>query len=156
MTVEQIKALPRTEEGIFDLSGLDANLYKAAMAVYPEYAAYETTENKKEGYPDIMAQMRVLNQKIKADFNFADAAVYVAMMLGTVESISPEIYENYRELLDMFREAVKKVLELYYAEENDTFEGNAETVELFCNAVKAACENHLLLREKYQMCFRQV
>lgn len=154
MTVEQIKALPRTVEGVFDLSEVDANLYKAALEVYPTYAAYETTENKKEGYPDIMEQMRVLNRKVKADFNFADAAGYVAMMLGTVESISPEIYENYRELLDMFREAVKKVLEMYYTAESDTFCGDADTVKLFCDAVKKACESHLLLAEKYQMCFR--
>lgn len=154
MTVEQIKALPRTEEGIFDLSSLDSNLYKAALAVYPAYAAYETIENKKEGYPDIMAQMRVWNRKVKADFNFADAAVYVAMMLGTVESMSPEIYENYRELLDMFREAVKKVLDMYYTAENDTFSGDTDTVKIFCDAVKKACEGHLLLSEKYQMCFR--
>lgn len=154
MTVEQIKALPRTGEGIFDLSGVDANLYKAALAVYPVYAAYETTENKKEGYPDIMAQMRVWNQKVKADFNFADAAGYVAMLLGTVENISPEIYENYRELLDMFREAVKQVLDTYYVAESDSFEGDADSVKVFCDAVKRACEGHLMLAEKYQMCFR--
>lgn len=154
MTVEQIKALPRTEEGIFDLNAIDANLYKAALEVYPVYAAYETTENKKEGYPDIMAQMRVWNRRVKADFNFADAAVYVAMMLGTVESMSPEIYENYRELLDMFREAVKRVLDTYYTAESDTFSGDADTVKIFCDAVKKACDSYLLLEEKYQMCFR--
>lgn len=152
MTVEQMKALPRTEEGIFDLSGLDTNPYKAAMAVYPAYAEYETNENKKEGYPDIMAQMRVWNRKIKADFNFTDAAVYIAMLLGTVESVSPEIYENYRELLDMFREAVKKVLDAYYDAESDTFSGDADTVKIFCDAVRRACDKHLLLAEKYQMC----
>ena len=159
MTAQEIKALPRTEEGIFDVSGVVTamglkNEYEAAGVIYPVYAAYETIENKKEGYPDIMAQMRVWNRNVKADFNFADAAAYVAMMLGTVENMSPEIYENYRELLDMFREAVKKVIENYYAEESDTFTGEANSVKVFCQAVKKACENHLLLAEKYQMCFR--
>lgn len=158
MTVQEMKALPRTEEGIFDLSSVVSTMglkseYEAAGVVYPAYAAYETTENKKEGYPDIMAQMRVWNQKIKADFNFTDAAAYVAMMLGTVENMSPEIYENYRELLDLFREAVKKVLVHYYTEENATFSGEADVVKVFCDAVKKACEANLLLAEKYQMCF---
>ena len=67
MTIQEIKALPRTEEGIFDLVAVQqsaglGNIYQAADLVYPVYAAYETTENKKEGYPDIMAQMRVLKK----------------------------------------------------------------------------------------------
>lgn len=159
MTVQDVKALPRNEEGIFVLKNVveENDLrseYEAAGIVYPVYAAYETDENKKEGYPDIMAQMRVWNRKVKADFNFADAAAYVAMMLGTVENISPEIYENYRELLDMFRGAVKQVLATYYDAAKDTFDGDAEAVAVFCGAVKKACEEHLLLAEKYQMCFR--
>lgn len=159
MTAQEIKALPRTADGIFDLSGVvSANglksEYEAAGVVYPVYTAYETTENKKNGYPDIMAQMRVWNTKVKADFNFADAAAYVAMMLGTVENMSPEIYENYRELLDMFRSAVKKVLESYYVEASDSFNGDADAVKVFCDAVKKACEKDLLLGEKYQMCLR--
>lgn len=158
MTVQEVKALSRNAEGIFELKnvveekGLKSE-YEAAGVVYPIYAAYETDENKKEGYPDIMAQMRVWNRKVKADFNFADAAAYVAMMLGTVENISPEIYENYRELLDMFREAVKQVLDTYYDMAEDGFVGDAEVVKVFCDAVKRACEEHLLLAEKYQMCF---
>lgn len=159
MTAQEIKALPRTEEGIFDLSGVVSSMglkneYDAAGAVYPVYAAYETTENKKEGYPDIMAQMRVWNRKVKAAFDFADAASYVKMMLGTVESMSPEIYENYRELLDMFREAVRMVLDSYYEAQSDTFNGDADAMKIFCDAVKMACESNLLLAEKYQMCFR--
>ena len=59
MTIQEIKALPRTEEGIFDLAAVQqsaglGNIYQAADLVYPVYAAYETTENKKEGYPDIL------------------------------------------------------------------------------------------------------
>ncbi len=159
LTVQEIKALPRTEEGIFDLAevmeseGLE-NVYRAAGMVYPVYAAFETTENKKEGYPDIMAQMRVWNGKVKVDFNFMDAAEYLAMLLGTLENISPEIYENYRELLDMFREGVKAVLKQYYVEESGEFVAGAEeAVWVFCDAVKRACEKDLLLAEKYEMCF---
>jgi len=159
MTIQEIKALPRTEEGVFDLNDVVnalevSNVYEAAGTVYPAYAAYETLENKKEGYPDIMAQMRVWNGKVKTDFNFTDGAAYVAMMLDVVENMSPEIYENYRELLDMFREAVKKMLECYYVAEKDVFEGEQDSVAVFCQAVQKACGAHLLLAEKYGMCFR--
>ncbi|MCH5343985.1 MAG: hypothetical protein J1E64_08090 [Acetatifactor sp.] len=154
MTAEEIKALPRTAEGLFDLSGLGADAYAAAAEVYPVYAAYETEVNKKEGYPDIMAQMRVWNQKANADFTFANASAYVKMLLATIEKISPEIYENYRELVDMFRAAVKRALAEYDPAGKGTFDGQDEaSVERFCGAVKDACDRDLLLAEKYQMCF---
>lgn len=98
MTIQEIKALPRTEEGIFDLKKVQAdagrrNIYQDADLVYPAYAAYETTENKKEGYPDIMAQMRVLKKHAESEFTAENGADYTAALLHTVEQISPEIYE---------------------------------------------------------------
>lgn len=156
MTVEQIKALPRTQEGIFDLSSMGENPYKAALEVYPVYAAFETNENKKEGYPDIMAQMRLWNQKVKAEFTFENAANYIAMLYCTIENISPEIYENYKELVDMFRAAVKDVLAKNYCEETENFCAEAtgtDSLEVFCKTVRRACGAYLLLAEKYEMCF---
>ena len=125
MTIQEIKALPRTEEGIFDLKKVQAdagrrNIYQAADLVYPTYAAYETTENKKEGYPDIMAQMRVLK----------------------------------RELLDNFRGAVKRMLEQYYDAKTKTFAMDETSEKVFCGAVQKACGEYLLLAEKYQECMR--
>ena len=156
MTVEQIKALPRTEEGIFDLSSMGSNPYKNACDVYPVYAAYETKENGKAGYPDIMAQMRLWNRQVNAEFTFDNAANYIAMLYGTIENISPEIYENYKELVDMFRVTVKKVLAEYYVEETESFVPEVKKTEalvVFCVTVKKACESYILLAEKYQMCF---
>lgn len=153
LTAEQIKALPRTNEGIFDLAGIGGNLYQAAAEVYPVYAAYETDCNKKEGYPDIMAQMRVLDKKAAGEFSFGNASAYVVALLHTLEKISPEIYENYRELVDMFRAAVKRTLSEYYAADVGFTEGNPNEVRAFCDAVKEACSLDLLLAEKYQMCF---
>ncbi len=153
MTAEEIKALPRTEEGIFDLSGLGEDAYAAAAEIYPVYAAYETEVNKKEGYPDIMAQMRVWDRKVNADFTFANASAYVKLLLATIQKISPEIYENYRELVDMFRAAVKRTLS-EYDNGKGAFDGQERAcVERFCAAVKDACSLDLLLAEKYQMCF---
>lgn len=161
MTAQEIKALPRTEEGIFDLSGIsqgaNISLYKAALEVYPVYAAYETDCNKKEGYPDIMTQMRVWDSHFWKEFSFQTGSEYAALLLATIEKISPEIYENYRELLDRFRAVVKKVLESFYIEENNTFsEGSAEEKKAFCETVKRACNQYLLLAEKYQMCCNYV
>lgn len=157
MTAQEIKALPRTAEGIFDLKKVQTdiglqNIYQAADRIYPVYAAFETTENKKEGYPDIMAQMRVLKKHAEAEFTPENGAFYTAAMLHTVEQISPEIYENYRELLDDFREAVKRMLEQYYDEKTKKFAMNDTERKVFCDAVRKACAEYLLLTEKYQMC----
>lgn len=159
MTIQEIKALPRTEEGIFDLKKVqeDAgcrNIYQAADLVYPAYAAYETTENKKEGYPDIMAQMRVLKKHAESEFTAENGADYTAALLHTVEQISPEIYENYRELLDNFRCAVKRMLEQYYDAKEKKFAMDDTSQKVFCDAVQKACAEYLLLAEKYQECMR--
>ena len=157
MTIQEIKALPRTEEGIFDLAALQQsaglrNIYQAADLVYPAYAAYETTENKKEGYPDILAQMRVLKKHAEEEFSPENGADYTAALLHTVEQISPEIYENYRELLDDFRSAVKRMLEQYYDAKENQFAMDDTSKKVFCDAVQKACAEYLLLAEKYQMC----
>ena len=148
MTIQEIKALPRTEEGIFDLAAVQqsaglGNIYQAADLVYPVYAAYETTENKKEGYPDIMAQMRVLKKHAESEFSAENGAAYTAVMLHTVEQISPEIYETSRELLDNFRSA-----------KENKFAMDATSEKVFCDAVQKACAEYLLLAEKYQECIR--
>ena len=157
MTIQEIKALPRTEEGIFDLAALQQsaglrNIYQAADLVYPAYATYETTENKKEGYPDILAQMRVLKKHAEEEFTPENGADYTAALLHTVEQISPEIYENYRELLDDFRSAVKRMLEQYYDAKENQFAMDDTSKKVFCDAVQKACAEYLLLAEKYQMC----
>ena len=157
MTIQEIKALPRTEEGIFDLAALQQsaglrNIYQAADLVYPAYAAYETTENKKEGYPDILAQMRVLKKHAEDEFTPENGADYTAALLHTVEQISQEIYENYRELLDDFRSAVKRMLEQYYDAKENQFAMDDTSKKVFCDAVQKACAEYLLLAEKYQMC----
>ena len=75
-------------------------------------------------------------------------------MIHTVEQISPEIYENYRELLDNFRSAVKRMLEQYYDAKENRFAMDATSEKVFCDAVQKACAEHLLLAEKYQECIR--
>jgi len=159
MTVEQIKALPRTQEGVFDLKGLGGNPYKAALAVYPVYAEYESEVNGKAGYPDIMAQMRYWNQRVQGEFSFENASDYIVMLYATIEMMSPQIYEYYRELTDMLRDTVKRVLAENYSTDERRFSDSVSGTEYltaFCNTVKKAADNHLLLAEKYQMCIQEV
>lgn len=90
----------------------------------------------------------------ESEFSAENGAAYTAVMLHTVEQISPEIYENYRELLDNFRSAVKRMLEQYYDAKENRFAMDATSEKVFCDAVQKACAEHLLLAEKYQECIR--
>ena len=99
-------------------------------------------------------QMRVLKKHAESEFSAENGAAYTAVMLHTVEQISPEIYENYRELLDNFRSAVKRMLEQYYDAKENKFAMDATSEKVFCDAVQKACAEYLLLAEKYQECIR--
>lgn len=153
MTAEEIKALPRTGDGVFDLSGVDGNIYQAAGKVYPVYAAFETEHNKKEGYPDILEQIRKLAQKLNEDYTFENAASFAEALIETIDRMSPEIYEYYRELIEMFRSVVKKSIGEYYHAENPqsgSFQKvSPEAEKQFRGAVKKACGMDVLLAEKY-------
>lgn len=150
MTIDEIKALPRDKEGRFVLEGIDANLYLAAAAVYPPYAEYETKENKKAGYLDILTQVRSLNDALQADFSFANAVYFAQALLGTIDATSPEIYENYREMQDMLRALVHRVIESYYDTQAQAFTGDAADVALFQATLRKACDEEHLLAEKYE------
>lgn len=153
LAVEEIKKLPRTVEGIFDLTTVDENTYEAARWVYPVYAAYETVCNKKEGYPDILAQQRVIAEMLKKNYSFENAASVLDMLIHTIDCMSPEIYEYYRELVDIFKENVREVIKQYYPEGFTAVNGAKEVPaeKLFHGAVAEACRKNILLAEKYQV-----
>lgn len=165
ITMKDLMALPRLEDGRFDLSSLGSDCYETARYVYPMYAAYETDCNKKEGYPDLMAQLRAMAEKRKEDNSFAHAADFLDLLIHTIDHISVELYEYYRELVDMFRENVKDVIRCYGTEdggfeapdaqmETVTGDGGCVTREqLARNAIRHACEGDVLLAEKYQAYF---
>lgn len=145
--VDALKALPRTTGGIFDLSGVDDDIWSAAGLAYPVYVAYETACNKKEGYPDLIAQMRAWDQKLKEDYTFANASKAADMWIHTIQHMSPEIYEYYRELLDIFKGNVRETLARFY--DTDAARDAADA-ERFKAAVLQACEADILLAEKYE------
>ncbi len=144
--VDELKALPRTAEGIFDLSSVDSDVWVAAGLAYPVYVAYETVCNKKEGYPDLIAQVRAWNQMLQADYSFEKAAKAACMWIHTIEYMSPEIYEYYRELCDIFKSNVRETLDKFYAEGKP----EGDLAEMFKAAVLQACEADILLAEKYE------
>lgn len=145
--VDELKALPRTAEEVFDLSGVDEDVWSAAGLAYPVYVAYETACNKKEGYPDLIAQMRAWNGMLKKDYSFAKAARAADMWIHTIEYMSPEIYEYYRELTDIFKDSVRETLARFY--DTDAAKDEADA-EMFKAAVLWACEADILLAEKYE------
>ena len=145
--VKELKALPKAE-GIFDLSSVDADVWTAAGLAYPVYVAYETTCNKKEGYPDLIAQMRAWDKKLEADYTFANASKAADMWIKTIEYMSPEIYEYYREFEDIFRSNVKKTLDKFYGK--SAAAKDAADAERFKAAVLKACDEDILLAEKYE------
>lgn len=149
---EQIKRLPRTPEGLFDTASVDPNCFEAARWVYPVYAAFETECNRQEGYPDLLAQIRVLNEKQKAAASLETAALFLNTLLSVTAYVTPQLYEYYRELADMFRANVKAVIASYY--KNESFGGAEGKASGLDGAIRAAISRagtiHLLLAEKYR------
>lgn len=149
---ELVKQLPRTEEGLFDMTAVDSDCFEAAKWVYPVYAAFETECNKEAGYPDLLAQMRTLREKQKAAASVTVTAQFLTMLMTTIENVTPQLYEYYRELVDMFREEVKETITACY--EEDAFggaEGKASGADAqIRGAIARAGEKNVLLAEKYQ------
>jgi len=151
--VEQIKQLPRSEEGVFDLSAVDGDFFEAARWVYPVYAAYETECNQKEGYPDLLNQMRAIDKRYGSEEpSLCRAARFLDLLISTIENISPQLYEYYRELADIFKARLGEVIRNDYRDGHYTAEGEdgAEAEELIRSAVSRASRKYILLGEKYQ------
>lgn len=140
LKAEQIKQLPRREDGLFELKSVDENLFRAAGQVFPVYAAYETDHNGKEGYPDLLAQMRILCGELRKNSTLENRVLFLEGLLGTIENVSPQLYEYYRELADMFKEVLRETM--------TRWGGEAET--LLQETVVRAGELCLLAEEKYR------
>ena len=142
---EQIKQLPRREDGLFETGTVDRDLFEAARWVYPVYALYETECNKKEGYPDLLNQMRTLDKEYEKSGKQEQAGSYLAALIHTIDNVSPQLYEYYRELADIFKKRVKETIEEQYC--GGSFgAGDA----LIRESIRRAGETQVLLAEKYQ------
>ena len=146
--VDDLKALPRTTEGVFDFASQGIDVWEAARYAYPVYCAYETQCNKKEGYPDLVKQLCAWDKKAAEDFTAEVCAEYMDMLISTIEVMSPEIYEYYREVVEIYRAVTRRAIEAFYA--GGSF-GEKDSVadEMIQNAVSRGCEMDILLSEKY-------
>lgn len=147
---EAIKQLPRTAEGLFDTKAVDADPYQAARWVYPVYAAYETECNKKEGYPDLLTQMRALDKKRRENDTLENTSAFLDALICTIDNVSPQLYEYYRELVDLFKENVNHAIQTYF--KNGSFgPAGSEADTLIRKAIAHAGETYVLLAEKYEV-----
>lgn len=149
---EQVKQLPRTKEGLFDTGSVDGDCFEAARWVYPVYAYYETEYNKKENYPDLLKQMEVLDGKQKEAASMGTIARFLDALIRTIDNVTPQLYEYYIELVDLFKSAVKEVIADYYKDGRFT-DGSAEEAEaekMIRGAIAHAGETYVLLAEKYE------
>lgn len=141
--IEEVKGLPRMENQVFDMTGIAANVYEAAGIVYPFYMYYETKVNGKRGYFDLIEQLRYFSGQIGQEYTLENVSAYLHMMLCSIEAISPEIYELYRELVDQFKAQMKKALTAFAEAES------CEAKASIGRSLEKACGMDLMLAEKY-------
>lgn len=149
---EKIRQLPRTEDGLFDTGSVDVDCFEAARWVYPVYAYYETEYNKKENYPDLLMQMKALDTKRREAASMESTARYLDALIHTIDNVTPQLYEYYIELADLFKTVVKAVIAEYYRDGRFT-DGSADEAEaekLIRGAIAHAGETYVLLAEKYE------
>lgn len=146
LRAEQIKELPRRADGLFIL----ADGFRTAAEVYPAYAVFETEQNKKEGYPDILAQMQLLRAELVKNDTPENVVFFLKALLGTIDGISPQVYEYYHGLTELFCEVWR---ELYarYRETGHFFrtETDAALTQMLWKLFAHAAEIPILLGEKY-------
>jgi len=153
----------------------------------PFYMEYETKYHKKENYEDIINQFRNVrkylyndskklyyhaydeakiqpwcNKKTGCSSNFwlRSMGWYLMALIDVIDNMSEEIYEYYRELIDLFKEAIKGILPyqdiktgmFYQVIDQGEVEGNyLETsgTSMIAYAIMKGCRLQILEEEKY-------
>lgn len=138
--MENLLKQPRTNEGNFWHKAIYPSqvwldgLYMAQ----PFYAEYETKFNNKENYNDIVSQFKNVrknmfdstkqlyyhgydeakiqgwadkNTGLSSNFWLRSMGWYLMALIDTIDAMSDEIYESYRALCDIFKEAVKGIMQ---------------------------------------------
>lgn len=104
----------------------------------PELMREDTQAGKKELYIDITSLYREIYNKVALE----QTGMFLATLVDTLEYMSFEIYELYRELQDIF----KSVMKDYLALEDKGTKGNQIKAVY---AILKACRMGLVLQEKY-------
>ncbi|HIX16403.1 MAG TPA: hypothetical protein H9740_11905 [Candidatus Hungatella pullicola] len=109
-----------------------ANSGDASLKLMPFMAAYETAYRKKEHY-NLIAQAFTEKESLTPED--------MAALINTVEQMSQEIYEYYRELKDLFCKKIKEFL--------PGMEDSSDRMILAYSVLKA-CNLRVLQPEKYR------
>ena len=118
-----------------------SDLSQMTLAEMPAYTEQDTKVEKKAHYAQIVEKFR------NADCSQIQDLMY---LIDTINQMSPEIYEHYRGLQDIFRANMHRLLEKI-REQGDVYRVKDEEEKALLTAcLEKACANKTLLKEKYQ------
>ena len=118
-----------------------SDLSQMTLAEMPAYTEQDTKVEKKAHYAQIVEKFR------NADCSQIQDLMY---LIDTINQMSPEIYEHYRGLQDIFRANMHRLLEKI-REQGDVYRvKDEEEKALLAACLEKAYANKTLLKEKYQ------
>ncbi len=116
-------------------------LSQMTLEEMPAYAEQDTREGKKAHYGQIVEKFRAADCSRVRD---------MMALIDTIDRMSPEIYEHYRSLQDIFRANMHRLLETIREPEGIFRVNDEEEKALLAACLEKACANRTLLGEKYQ------
>ncbi len=111
------------------------------LADMPSYTEHDTRLEKKAHYGQIAARFQ------EADCSDPQNLVY---LIDTIDQMSPEIYEHYRSLQDLFRVNIRRLLNAIRRPDGSYQTRSEEELQQLTYCLQKACADNTLLREKYQ------
>ena len=111
------------------------------LAQMPDFTENDTKSGGKAHYGQIVARFQ------EEDCSKLKNLVH---LIDTIDQMSPEIYEHYRSLQDLFREHIRRLLESIRRPDSSYQAGTEKELEQLTYCIKKACADGTLLREKYQ------
>lgn len=150
----------------FMIRGEQADYDELCMSM-PFFIFYETQYNKKEKYNEIVKQFRSLREdyydktnclyslKKDEEGNISNSVKVLFALSEMLMNTSEEIYENYRSLIDLYRETLKGIVS--FTGRNS--EGAVKAIEsemdesdevMLRTSVKDAIQMGIILSEKYE------
>ena len=118
-----------------------SDLSQMTLAEMPAYTEQDTKVEKKAHYAQIVEKFR------NADCSQIQDLMY---LIDTINQMSPEIYEHYRGLQDIFRANMHRLLEKI-REQGDVYRvKDEEDKALLAACLEKECAKKTLLKENYQ------
>lgn len=118
-----------------------SELEKIPLKEMPDYARHDTETGKKAHYAQIVERFQ------KADCSNPENLL---CLIDTIDQMSPQIYEHYRSLQDLFRENIRSLLNRMYEPGGVYRADTEENLRRLVCCLKKGCANKTLLQEKYQ------